>query len=329
MNIFSLNKQQALMALFVVAVSTIGSFTANAADFTAITDGVDQSITAININPNCNGVNGKMPNTIFTIESGNDGVTVTTSPADLFIVSSSSGTLSFAWNPAVASSASSTAGGVRINLPASQLKSVTVGGGYQAQILDGFTSVTSLESSGGATLRATFTSSSSTDFTLDNSGGGQMYVKSNVAITGGSIPGGSQAWVETPSYSNVNVSGGSGLSVKGDVGSGDVSGGATLTLTGTITGSVTNSGGATVNAPSCDGVSSSGGANCNANSQSVNVDVSTQDETISGTSTCFGGGGGGGFSFTSTSSATDSKTITNTVAAIAAATTGAAVALLI
>jgi hypothetical protein len=95
MNIFSLNKQQALMALFVVAVSTICSFTANAADFTAITDGVDQSITAININPNCNGVNGKMPNTMFTIESGNDGVTVTTSPADLFIVSSSGGKFIF------------------------------------------------------------------------------------------------------------------------------------------------------------------------------------------------------------------------------------------
>jgi hypothetical protein len=236
------------------------------------------------------------------------------------------GTLSFQWNPAVTSSASSTAGGVKINLPASQLKSVTVGGGYQAQVLDGFTSVTSLESNGGATLRATFTSSSSTDFTLDNSGGAQMYVKSNVAIIGGSIPGGSQTWVETPSYSNVNVSGGSGLRVKGDVGSGSVSGGAILTLTGTITGSINSSGGAVVSALSCDGVSSSGGATCNAFSQSVDVDVSTQDETMSGTSTCWGGLGGG---FNWSSSATDSKTTTTTVAAIAAATTGAVAALLI
>jgi hypothetical protein len=89
MNIFSL-KQQALMVLFVV-----GSFTANAeGDFTDITDGVDQSITAININPNCNGANGNIPNTMFTIEPGDDGVTVETSPSDLFIVSSSGGKFS-------------------------------------------------------------------------------------------------------------------------------------------------------------------------------------------------------------------------------------------
>jgi len=311
------------MVLFVV-----GSFTASAdGNFTVITDGVENSITSISISPNCNDAKGNVPNTMWTIEPGDDGVTVETSPADLFIVSSSGGTLSFQWNPAVTSSDSSSGGGgVKISLPASQLKSVIVGGGHQAQVLDGFTSVTSVESSGGATLRATFTSSSSTDFTVDTSGGAQMYVKSNVAITGGQVPGGSQAWVETPSYTNVDVSGGGGLRVVGDVGSGSVSGGARLTVTGTITGPINSSGGAVVNAPSCAGISSSGGATCNANIQSVDVDVSNQGETMNGKFICFGGLGG---IFNWSSSATDSKITTTTVAAIAAATTGAVAALLI
>jgi hypothetical protein len=86
MNIFSF-KKPALMVLFVV-----GRFTASAdGEFTEITDGVDSSITKININPNCNGATGSIPDVIFTIEPGDDGVTVETSPSDLFIVSSSGG----------------------------------------------------------------------------------------------------------------------------------------------------------------------------------------------------------------------------------------------
>ena len=235
------------------------------------------------------------------------------------------GTLSFAWNPAVTSSDSiSGGGGVKISLPASQLKSVTVGDDTVAQVLDGFTSVTSVESNDSSTLRATFTSSSSTDFTVDAHDSSEMYVKSNVAVTGGKITDSSQAWVETPSFSGVDVSDSGELEVLGDVGGGSLSDSATLTVTGTITGSLNSSDSATVNAPSCDNVSSSDSASCDTGSQSVVVDVSNQGETMTGTTSACGG-----WSFGWSSSATDSKITTTTVAAIAAATTGAVAALLI
>ena len=236
------------------------------------------------------------------------------------------GTLSFAWNPAVTSSDSiSGGGGVKISLPASQLKSVTVGGDTVAQVLDGFTSVTSVESNDSSTLRATFTSSSSTDFTVDAHDSSEMYVKSNVAVTGGKITDSSQAWVETPSFSGVDVSDSGELEVLGDVGGGSLSDSATLTVTGTITGSLNGKDSADVSASSgCDNFISSDSASCDAGSQSVVVDVSNQGETMTGTTSACGG-----WSFGWSSSATDSKITTTTVAAIAAATTGAVAALLI
>jgi len=270
----------------------------------------------IDINLSCD---GKMtvPDTIFTIfpsnNEGNDGViTVETSPPNLVTVKVeeyknngyNDGNLYFQWNKDVSSTA--TIGGVRIGVPPDQLKSVWVKGRHNnAQILDGFTTITYL-SNDGSILRASMTSlSNSTELELTTYGGGQMYVETNVLVTGAWFFGGGQTWVETPSIASIALFGdGSELNIKGDADVISVSDGAQLTVTGTITGTIFSYDDSIVNAPSCDNVTSSDGSICNAGPQSVDVyfdvdvgNLSQNSQILYGTHTC--GGEGSSFSYVS------------------------------
>ena len=99
--------------------------------------------------------------------------------------------------------------------------------------------------------------------------GGQMYVKTNVPVRRFDVSNGGQSWVEAPSINIIGVMGdGSELNIEGDVDVtnnyyiGDdkkVEDGAQLTVTGTIKVIVNNKNNSTVNAPSCDNVTSSTG----------------------------------------------------------------------
>jgi len=252
---------------------------------------------------------GSVPNTMFTIfpsdndkdgSSGGGGVTVETSPANLFTVknewyeySDFGGSLIFEWNQNVSSIA--TYGGVRIGVPSDQLLKVSVGDGHNVQILDGFTNITSLRvRHDDSILHALMTTSISTWLSLSNGQGGNMYVKTNIPVDSSLISSGGRSYVETPSYNNIWVDGvDSELNIKGDINVSTtnftrVSEGAQLTVTGTITGTIYASENSTVNAPSCDNVISDGdNSTCNAGPQTVDVDLPQNSiQTLNGTRSC-------------------------------------------
>jgi len=237
------------------------------------------------------------PNTMFTIFPSKDDsrITVETSPPNLVTakISASGDALLFKWNTDVSSTA--TSGGVRIGIPTDQLRRVNADGGHNVQILDGFTNITSLKTGLNSTIRASMTSAISTYIRLWN-WGGQMYVQTNITVDNVSVFAGGQTWVEIPSINSISVmDNGSELNIKGDIDdryiSNEVSDGAQLTVTGTITGTVDSLSNSTVNAPSCDNVTSSDGSTCNAGPQSVDVDIgdlSQKSQILTGTYTCGG-----------------------------------------
>jgi len=249
---------------------------------------------------------GSVPNTMFTIfpsdndkdgSSGGGGVTVETSPANLFTVTNDlyyEGSLSFEWNQNVSSIA--TYGGVRIGVPSDQLLYVSVGDGHNVQILDGFTNITSLNVNDDGSILQLMTTSLSTGFSLSSNSGGYMYLKTNIPVDGSLITSGGRSYVETPSYNKIQVqSVDSELNIKGDINVSTtnfstVSEGAQLTVTGTITGTIYTSENSTVNAPSCDNVISDGdNSTCNAGPQTVDVDVDLSQNsirTLNGTRSC-------------------------------------------
>jgi len=231
---------------------------------------------------------GSGPNTtMFTIFPSNegDGITIETSPANLVSIWQDWNTLVFEWNTDVSSTA--TSGGVRIGIPSHQLEEIEVDDGHTAQVFGGFTNIRELRvGDDGSILRASMMSLVSDRLYLVNSGG-RMYVETNIPVNGtsSSVTVGGQTWIETPSFNNIFVGNeGSQLNIKGDVDlrgtyAGSVWDGAELTVTGTITGTIEIGNNSTVNAPSCDnvtssnGVSQSGNGTCNAGPQIVDVDV--------------------------------------------------------
>jgi len=286
-------------------------------------------INGIIIDLNCDWLDAgsSVPNTTFTIfPSNNDdgsgsNITVETSPPNLITVRRSLlygytggiGNLSLKWNTNVSSTAIS--GGVRIGIPSDRLKRVLVISGHSVQIVDGFTNINYLSVDSGAILHASMTTLSDsrepyTDYygtqfadkpkLTTNNYGGQMYVKTNVPVRRFDVYNGGQSLVETPSITSIVVSGdGSELNIKGDVDvpgfsfvNGDeetVEDGAQLTVTGTIKGIVNNKNNSTVNAPSCDNVTSTTGSTCNAGPQSVDFDVgnsSQNSQILFGTYIC-------------------------------------------
>jgi hypothetical protein len=298
-----------------------------------------QNITSIiiNIDPYllCDGAffyDRIYPNTTFTIFPSNEGngVTIETSPPNLVTVRTciasklshcpdiykdddENNILEFDWNTDVSSTATS-GGGVRIGVPPDQLQVVSIYGGNNVQVLDGFTHITGLDVGGDdAILRASMTSlsNSTKELVLENRAG-KMHVETNIPVTAGWFSGGGQSWVETPSFNGFRVGGtylngkatgynGSQLNIKGDV---DVSyatycfvdDGAQLTVTGTITGKIGWGDNSTVNATSCDNLeiwtkSQCNACTCNAGPQSVDVDVGDlpqNNQILYGMYTCGG-----------------------------------------
>jgi len=267
-------------------------------------NGVIQGITEINIDlPSCNDsaidAGSTVPDTMFTIYPSNegDGVTVETSPANLFIVKIDEydGGLVFEWNQPVSSTA--TSGGVRIGIPSDQLSRVDVVNGHTVQIEDGFTSIQHLHVDTNSILRASIMNSSPCDYNsltecsltqlrLANHGG-QMLIETNVPVSSFRGTGGGKSWVETPISHNVfYVTGeGSELSIKGDVdGSKSLNGGlvkfgAQLTVTGSVTGNIECFDNSTVNTTSCYNVRTYDNSTCNAGPQNVNFDVRNVSQT--------------------------------------------------
>lgn len=177
-------------------------------------------------------------------------------------------------------------GGVKIELPAAQLKSVMVGGASTAQILDGFTALDKIEAVGASTLTAMSSVSSTTSMRVY---GASTVTMSTSAQVEGEIEGASTVSLETPTFDNFIVEGASTVGVKGNLGSGSVSGASTVTVTGT-TESVNADGASTIEAQSCENVSTSGASSCESGSQEVSVDATEQSMTSSGTFTCGYGG---------------------------------------
>ncbi|OEU12777.1 hypothetical protein FRACYDRAFT_270477 [Fragilariopsis cylindrus CCMP1102] len=291
-----------------------------------------QNITSIiiNIDPYllCDGAffyDRIYPNTTFTIFPSNEGngVTIETSPPNLVTVRTciasklshcpdiykdddENNILEFDWNTDVSSTATS-GGGVRIGVPPDQLQAVSIYGGHNVQVLDGFTHITGLHVRGdGAILRASMTSlSNSTKELVLRNRAGKMHVETNIPVTDGRFFGGSQSWVETPFFHGFRVAGtlngkatgynGSQLNIKGNVSNNEyyfVDDNAQLTVTGTITGTIKMGDNSTVNAPSCDNVAlNCNDCTCNAGPQSVDVDVgdvSQNNQILYGMYTCGG-----------------------------------------
>ena len=268
------------IAFLFAALAALGT-TANDADnnssFSEITGGIDQSVTDIVLGPKFL-IGVCVPVSIFTIEPA-DTVTVSSSPANLVTVSNDGETMKLEWNDNVTRTVSSSEGrrGVIIGIPAGQLESVSVGNVSSAQIMDGFTAVSSLDVYDYSEMRATFSSLSLSGLSLSVSGASTAYIKSNVNITGGRISDVSYAAVETPEYTKLDVTGTSNLRIVGDIGGGSVSDFSTVTATGSITGSINNSDISTINAGSCgSSVSNSGASSCNSGTQYVTVDTSEQ-----------------------------------------------------
>ena len=127
------------------------------ADFSPISTDVPQTATGINVSPSCEG-SDKVPNTIFTIEpSDSDMISVATNPADLVVVSISSGgdMLEFSFNPDVAGNADE--GGVIVKFPIDKLNQVHVEASNRVQVLDGFTNLMSLTAQSSSFLQVSAT----------------------------------------------------------------------------------------------------------------------------------------------------------------------------
>jgi len=186
-----------VFVLFTVAVAVasaaddVGALVDGSSDSTTtmirINSEIDQSINSITIDPLCtdyvdeNNNVCNVPSTIFTIvSSDNDGdgsVTVESSPANLVTATTWRNTLAFEWNHTVASTAKSGSSSVRIGIPSDQLLSVSVMNGQTAQLVEGFTNITYLVLTGAdSVLRASMTTSISTELELDNDDIGNIHM---------------------------------------------------------------------------------------------------------------------------------------------------------
>lgn len=96
-----------------------------------------------------------MPAVIHTLEPSPDNTTVAvwTDPPNL-VTASGGAELTLLWNKDVASSA--TQGGIRVQVPADQLESVSAALSSRVQILDGFTNLKSMDLSTSSDTRGVF-----------------------------------------------------------------------------------------------------------------------------------------------------------------------------
>ena len=277
------------------ADATADGFTAIGGDFS--------TVSSVMISPSCPfETMTSYANSVYTIQPSTEAF-VSSYPANLVTTTVSGGELSFALNPAVAEGA--TSGGIRIGLPADQFQKLSVGAAQTVQIVDGFTSLQSIEASGASTLTATLTSSA--ELALNVQGASTVDIVSNM-IKSVVAEGSSTVSVQASVTDSITVEGASTVGIDGSVASGSVSGASTVDITGdisgaldnsgastlsagTISGSVSNTGVGTVNAASCDNVQNSFPSSCNVSGPpTVTVDVSSVGEISTGTSKCSNGG---------------------------------------
>ena len=275
-------------SIIALAGITLLQHSANtSAEFTSL-DGDYSDVTTVVISPTCPSGGATLPATIFTILPTSDGTAyVSSDPANLITVTNNNGVMTFDWTGFGGGVKS---GGVQIGLPADQLKSVSVGGDTDSQILDGFTQLNGLDVLDDSELTATISSSETDSIKINVSGDSTLTLSTNVKVVDrnanvGGISGDSTVYLETPSYEDFYVGGDSTLSVKGNLVNGDVSGDSEVTVTGTVTG-VTLSGDSELSAPSCENVSADISSSCTEGSQDVTVDVTEMAMTISGTYIC-------------------------------------------
>lgn len=248
---------------------------AAAQEFEAIADLTDLSgLTTIEVGSFCDqSVPSKtqIPVALYTLEPA-DNVTISTTPSDLITnIQEVAGTLRYSFNPKYYNNGTINAG-VKIGMPADQLKVVTLNAGSKLQIIDGFTSVSSLTCNAGSTLTADL-SSNIVPITLDLNAGSRATVKSGSNFQGGALNAGSTAFVSTPTWSNFNVNAGSRAEIDGDVTGATLSAGSGMTVTGSVSDSTLNAG-SSANAGTCGGsVSLNAGSSCNSGSPDVNVNV--------------------------------------------------------
>ncbi|EJK64675.1 hypothetical protein THAOC_14569 [Thalassiosira oceanica] len=272
-------------ASFLLFASGVASAAVDFVDFVPITiQGDAGSIQSIEAYVECPGENTQVPNTMFTIEPGSE-VGVSANLADLVVAEvADGGVLRFSWNPEVAFGASSS--GVKITMPADQLRSVVAGGprpfgmsehNHKVQILEGFTSIDALEvfASSNTIVWASFNDvQSDLLVNIDNTpfpGGGHVHLKSaelKSLVVDERIGGGTVNANVDGSVDNLDVKGHVSFSLAaGDIKGGSVSSGednslSLLRTNSTVSGVMTVDGTAQVRLHSCANVSTSGKAKC-------------------------------------------------------------------
>jgi len=277
---------------FRAAFFLIASSGASADDFVPIIIRGDAgSVQSINTDVKCLDGNIRAPKTMFTIEPGTE-VGVSANVADLVVAEvADDGVLRFAWDSRVAGGAIS--GGVRITMPADQLRSVVVGGrgGYNhnAQILEGFTSIDTLEVSG-----STFVWASLDDVQTDLSV--EAYERGTVRLKSAdlkSLTAGGQARIYVELDSSVNsldLSGQSRVFVKapGGIQDGSLVGSSQLFASGAVSGTIDLDGTSRAYLSACTNVDvrASSRAECAERPWEGSVDVSFQPGTRKGVYSC-------------------------------------------
>lgn len=132
-------------------------------NFSRIQNVPQDIVQSIDLGGDCS-THHRIPKVMYTLEPSEE-VVVATSPADLVTVDNRQGELHLTWNTEVAKSATS-GGGIYIAVPATQLNSVSVSSDAQAQLLDGFKSLTSIKVSSDAKFFGTLWAGNTTTSNL-------------------------------------------------------------------------------------------------------------------------------------------------------------------
>ena len=236
------------------------------------------------------GENTRAPKTMFTIEPGSE-VGVSANVADLVVAVVADGVLKFAWNSQVAGGAIS--GGVKITMPEDQLHSVIVSGqgGYNhnAQILEGFTSIDTLEVSGSTFVWASLDG-------VQNDLSIKAYERGTVRLKSAdleSLTASGQARVYADidaSVENLDLSGQSRVFVRalGGIKNGSLTGTSQLFASGAVLGRIYLGGVSRAYLPFCTDVNvvTTNKAECTERPWRGRVDVSFQRNTRKGVYTC-------------------------------------------
>eukprot|EP00542_Grammatophora_oceanica_P020999 CAMPEP_0194029006 /NCGR_PEP_ID=MMETSP0009_2-20130614/2861_1 /TAXON_ID=210454 /ORGANISM="Grammatophora oceanica, Strain CCMP 410" /LENGTH=447 /DNA_ID=CAMNT_0038668569 /DNA_START=45 /DNA_END=1388 /DNA_ORIENTATION=+ len=189
---------------------------------------VPQAVTSLVLPPDC-GKSGQHVKAMFTIEvSEDENVWVSSSPANLVSAKSSSSgegddeTLRLVWNNVAYDSVNiNQPAGVRIAFPFAQLKAVDLSSDVVAQILDGFTQLTSLKVSSDAVVSAALHSladdTGEERLDVSVSSDAVATVASKIPVSRLSASSDAKVALEAPFVEEVKASSDAQVSIKGSV----------------------------------------------------------------------------------------------------------------